>query len=97
MYALAYLINMAINIYVGIIIVQVAVSWLISFEVINAANEKAQNLIALLKKATDPVYKPIQKYVPPIGGIDLTPLIVIIGLSFIGKLLIGLFYTGAYL
>lgn len=93
---IAYLLGLAINIYILIIIVQVAISWLINFDVINAENEKARNLIALLKKATDPVYQPIRKYVPPIGGIDLTPLIVIIGLQLIGHLVIrslyGVFY-----
>jgi YggT family protein len=89
MYTIVYLINLAFNIYVGIILLQVAVSWLINFEVINASNERAQNLVALLKKATDPVYKPIQKYVPPIGGIDITPLIVIILLSIVKSIVIG--------
>lgn len=90
MYTLVYLVNLVFNIYVGIILLQVAVSWLINFDVINASNERAQNLIALLKKATDPVYKPIQKYVPPIGGIDITPLIIIILLSIIKSILIGI-------
>lgn len=85
---IGYLLSLAIDIYILIIIVQVAVSWLIAFDVINASNPQAQNLVALLKKATDPVYKPIQKYVPPIGGIDITPLIVIIGLSLIRRLII---------
>lgn len=87
---LIYLIDLAFNIYVGIILLQVAVSWLINFEVINASNERAQNLVNLLKKATDPVYKPIQKYVPPIGGIDITPLIVIILLSIVRSILISI-------
>lgn len=87
---LIYLINLAFNIYVFIILLQVAVSWLINFEVINASNERAQNLIQLLKKLTDPVYKPIQKYIPPIGGIDITPLIVIILLSIIKSILISI-------
>jgi YggT family protein len=90
MYTLVYLVNLAFNIYVGIILLQVAVSWLINFEVINAANERAQNLVNLLKKATDPVYKPIQKYVPPIGGIDITPLIVIILLSIVKGVVVSI-------
>jgi YggT family protein len=90
---LGYLLNLAINVYIFIIVVQVAVSWLIAFDVINAENEKAKNLIVLLKRATDPVYKPIQKYVPPVGGIDITPLIVIVVLSLIQGMVIGpLFY-----
>lgn len=90
MSTIIYLINLGFNIYIGIILLQVAVSWLINFEVINASNERAQNLVQLLKKATDPVYKPIQKYVPPIGGIDITPLIVIVLLSIIRGILISL-------
>lgn len=76
------IINLLVNLYILVIIIQVALSWLIAFEVINVNNPQARNLINLLKKLTDPVYKPVQKYVPPIGGIDLTPLIVIIGLQF---------------
>lgn len=83
MSALIYLLNLALNIYIGIIIIQVAVSWLMAFEVINPGNPQAQNLVAALKKATDPVYKPIQRFIPPIGGIDITPIIVILGLTFI--------------
>ncbi|MAI62568.1 MAG: hypothetical protein CBB87_08845 [Micavibrio sp. TMED27] len=85
------LINMAISIYIFIIVLQVIINWLIIFDVINVKNQQAQNLINLLKRATDPVYKPIKKYVPPIGGIDVTPLVVIIGLNLISSLLWGLF------
>lgn len=89
MYFIAAIIKMAVDIYVAIIILQVALSWLIAFDVINAENQKAQNLIGLLKKATDPVYKPIQKYIPSIGGIDITPIVVIFGLTFVSNMLIG--------
>ncbi|MCF8496658.1 MAG: YggT family protein [Alphaproteobacteria bacterium] len=86
---LAYLLDTAINIYVILIIVQVAMSWLIAFEVVNAHSPQARNLMALLEKITEPLYRPIRRFVPPIGGIDLTPLIVIIGISFAGKILTG--------
>jgi YggT family protein len=87
---LLYLISLAVDIYVGIIILQVIVNWLLIFDVINIKNQQAQNLIALLKRATDPVFEPIRKYVPPIGGIDLTPLVVILGLNLARGLLFGL-------
>ena len=89
---LVTIIHYAVEIYIWIIIAQVAISWLIAFDVINAGNAQAQNLIQLLKKATDPIYKPLRKYVPPIGGIDLTPIIVIIGLSLLRHLAISLLY-----
>lgn len=90
MHFLLELLSVAINIYVLIIIIQVAMSWLIAFEMVNAENQQAQNLMNLLRKATDPVFKPVRKYIPPIGGIDLTPLVVIIGIQVIFSLLVGL-------
>ncbi len=84
---LVYLLNLAIDIYIAIIIIQVLVTWLIAFDVISAANEQAQNLISLLKRLTDPVYKPLQKYIPPIGGVDITPLVVIILLCIVRSII----------
>ncbi len=92
MHLIGYLLSTAISIYIYIIIIQVAISWLVAFGVINSSNSKAQNLILLLQKATDPVYKHLKKYIPPIGGLDLTPLIVIIGLQIIHSMLVPLFY-----
>ena len=86
---ISYLLATAIHLYILIIILQVAMSWLIAFELVNENNEAARNLMGLLKRATDPVYKPVRKYVPPIGGIDLTPLIVIIGIQIVA----GLFFS----
>ena len=85
-----WLLSTAVNIYIMIVIVQVALSWLVAFEVVNDKNEAAQNLTTLLKKATDPVYKPLRKYIPPVGGIDITPLVVIIGLQIILATLTGI-------
>ncbi len=92
--AILSLLSLAITIYIWIIIIQVLVSWLIIFDVINVKNEQAQNLIRLMKKATDPVFKPLQKYIPPIGGIDITPIIVILLLSLIQRALHGGYYFG---
>ncbi|MGH1398509.1 MAG: YggT family protein [Alphaproteobacteria bacterium] len=88
--AILGLINLGITVYIWIIILQVLVSWLIVFDVINVNNPQAQNLIDLMKRATDPVFKPLQKYVPPIGGIDVTPIIVILGLSLLQGFIAGL-------
>lgn len=87
---LAQLVNLAFNIYIGIIIVQVAVSWLIAFEVINGGNPQAQNLVRLLRKATDPLYTPLRKYIPPIGGFDITPIIVLIGLEILRSIILSI-------
>lgn len=83
---MAQLIGWAIQAYIFVIILHIAVSWLIVFKVLDIDNPQARNLVALLQKATDPVMKPVQKYVPPIAGIDLTPVIVIIGLQVLNGL-----------
>ncbi len=86
MFFLAQTISMLIQLYIFIVTVQVAVSWLVMFKVIDIENPQARNLVALLQKATDPVMKPVQKYIPPIAGIDITPIVVIIGLQLLNSL-----------
>ena len=85
---LANILTLAIKIYIWIIIAHVLIHWLVAFDVINSSSPQAQNLMRLLQKATDPVMKPVQKYVPPIGGIELSPIVVIIG----GQILIRIIY-----
>ncbi len=87
----------AIHIYLWIIVINVAVSWLIAFRVLDTGNPQARNLVSLLKKVTDPVMKPVQKYIPPIGGIDISPIIVIIGLQLLSSLVWHLFMSPASL
>lgn len=87
MLAIANLLSFALTIYVWIIIANVIVSWLIVFEVINTRNPQARNLVSLLNRATEPVFKPIRKYIPPLGGIDLTPIVVIIGIYLLQNLI----------
>ena len=86
---LLWLVSTIVNILVLIIVVQVALSWLVAFEIVNAKNEAAQNLMNLTKKVTDPIYTPLKKYIPPVGGIDITPLVVIFGLYLVQ----GLFFA----
>jgi YggT family protein len=89
------LINILFNVAFFVIIAQVAVSWLIAFDVINAKSPQAQNLVKLLNKLTEPVYSKIRRFIPPIGGIDLTPLVVMIALSILHRILVSLIVSGA--
>lgn len=83
-----YLIEMAVQAYILVIILQVAISWLVVFKVFNLDNPQARNLVNLLQKVTDPVMRPVQRYVPPIGGLDLTPIVVIVGLEILQSALV---------
>jgi YggT family protein len=81
----AQFLTFLIQLYIFVIVLHIAVSWLIIFKVLDIENPQARNLVNLLQKATDPVIKPVQKYIPPIGGIDLTPVVVIIGLQILSS------------
>lgn len=85
------LLLLLLNIYFWIIVASVVLSWLIAFEVINTRNPQAANLVRLLNKATDPVYKPLRKYIPAIGGIDVSPIIVIFGIAILRYIVAMLF------
>ena len=89
---LAQIILLLLQIYFYIIIAEVVISWLIVFDVINIRNPQAANLVRLLRRMTDPVMNPIRKMVPPIGGIDISPLIVIFGIILLQNLVGRLMY-----
>ena len=67
-----------LNILWWIIIVQAVMSWLLAFNVINTHNEFVRQLWLVLERITEPLYRPIRRIVPDFGGIDLTPMVVLI-------------------
>jgi YggT family protein len=75
-----------------IIIIQVVLSWLVAFDVVNVRNPQAANLVRLFERLTDPVYRPLRKYIPAIAGIDITPIIVILGIQILKYAVVALFF-----
>ncbi len=86
------LLILGLDIFFWIIIAQVVISWLIAFDVINVKNQQAQNLIALIHKITDPIYKPLRKYIPAIAGIDISPIIIIIAINLLKGVIASVFF-----
>jgi YggT family protein len=82
-----------LDIFFWIIIIQVILSWLIAFEVINVRNSQAKNIVTLIQKITDPVYRPLRKFIPPIAGIDITPIIIIFGIELLKRLVFSIFFV----
>jgi YggT family protein len=97
--ALFQIINLLLNVLWWIIIVQVVLSWLFAFNVLNAGSSGLQAFVRALDRVTEPVYRPIRRLLPDFGGIDFAPLIVLILISVLQILLAGvardLAYTGA--
>ena len=90
---LGELLLLLIEIYIFIIIISVIVSWLVAFNVMSPDNSTTRNLLSLLGRLTDPVMKPVQRYIPSIGGIDISPIIVIFGLMLLQRVIASIFFT----
>ena len=84
----------ALKAYFWIIVASVGMSWLIAFDVINIRNPQAANLVRLLERLTEPVYRKLRRFIPPIAGIDLTPIVVIFGITLLQNLIFRLFIAG---
>lgn len=91
-HAIASVLLLLLDIAFWIIIIQVVLSWLITFEVINIRNPQAANFVRLIDRITAPVYTPLRRFVPPIAGIDITPIIVIFAIYLLKSLVIQMFY-----
>jgi YggT family protein len=63
---------------IWLIIASAIVSWLVAFDVINMRNRLANQVVRFLDQVTRPILRPLRRFIPPLGGLDLTPMIVII-------------------
>jgi YggT family protein len=70
-----------------IIIVQAILSWLIAFNVINTQNPVVRQIWTTLDRMTQPIYAPIRRVLPDFGGLDLSPLVVLVALAIINRVL----------
>lgn len=78
MSALFWLIDAVLEIYIFLLIVWVIMSWLVAFNVINTYNRFVSVIMDFLYRITEPVLRPIRSVVPDLGGIDLSPLILLL-------------------
>ncbi len=83
-----WLLLTVINIYVWIIIIMVVMSWLLAFNVINKSNNFVRQVNYALYRLTEPLLGPIRRILPDLGGLDLSPMVLLLGLLFLQRLVI---------
>jgi len=66
-----------------VVIISIVVSWLVAFGIINTYNDFSRTVIQFLETVTEPMLAPFRRLVPPINGIDLAPLLLILFLLFL--------------
>ena len=89
LYAFFGIVDMILQLLVWIIIAQAILSWLVAFNVINTSSNFVRTLLNGLDRLTAPMYRPIRKILPDFGGIDLSPIVLILAIQVVRKLVEG--------
>ena len=79
-----------------VIIAQAIISWLVAFNVINTYNDFVRSFLGALDRITEPLYRPIRRILPDFGGIDFSPIVVLLLIYILRILLSGLAADLAY-
>lgn len=88
MLALIQTIILALDIYWWLIILSAIFSWLFAFNVINTRNQFVAMVADFLYKVTEPALRPIRRFLPDLGGIDISPIVLLLILFFIRQLIL---------
>lgn len=87
MYSLANLISLVIQLYIWVLIASAVISWLVAFNVLNTRNRFVYQVGDVLYRLTEPALRPIRRVLPNLGGVDLSPVVLILLLVFARNLL----------
>ena len=71
------------------VIVQAILSWLVAFNVVNLQNRFVRSVFETLERLLEPLYRPIRRILPDFGGIDLSPMVVLLVILLIQKLIVA--------
>ena len=87
MYSILWLISTVIDIYIWILIASAVLSWLVVFNVVNTRNQFVAAVAEFLYRITEPALAPIRRFMPNLGGLDISPIILILIIILIQKLI----------
>jgi YggT family protein len=87
--ALFGVVDLLLNVLTWIIIIQAVLSWLVAFNVINTHSDFVRSFLAALNWITEPLYRPIRRILPDFGGIDFSPLVVLLLIKMLQIILRG--------
>lgn len=82
----------ALDLYQWVVIINVVFSWLVAFNVINTSNQFVYMVMDFTYRATEPLYRRIRQVLPNLGNIDLSPVIVLLGIFLIKGILTDMLY-----
>ena len=83
-----FLLNALLTLMVWALIINAILSWLVAFDVINLRNRFVYQVARMLDAVTRPILAPVQRVIPPLGGVDITPIIVILLITGVQRYLL---------
>ena len=89
MTALIWLVDNVIWLYTWILIAQVVMSWLVAFKIVDTRQPIVRQIGTVLWRLTEPVLGPIRRILPTLGGLDLSPIVAILALTFLRIFLVN--------
>lgn len=87
--ALVSIVDLLLDVLWWVIIVQVVLSWLLAFNVLNIHSGGVRAFVVALDRLTAPLYRPIRRILPDFGGLDFSPFVILILIQVVKKLLAG--------
>ncbi|ARP99146.1 YggT family protein [Pseudorhodoplanes sinuspersici] len=87
---------LVLQLYVWLLIASAILSWLIAFNVVNTRNQVVATIADFLWRITEPVLKPVRSFMPNLGGIDISPVIVILIIFFLQSVITRYIYPNVF-
>lgn len=83
MLAVVQVVLIALDLLWWLVIASAVLSWLYAFNIVNAGNQFVDTIGSFLYRMTEPLYRPIRRVLPNLGGLDLSPLVLLLGIIFL--------------
>jgi YggT family protein len=83
------LLYVALDLYFWVLVISAILSWLVAFGVVNTRNRFVYTVGDMLHRLTEPVLRRIRRFVPPLGGLDLSPIVAILIIFFLQRLMVN--------
>ena len=96
MRSILYVILIVLDLYIWLLIAAAVLSWLVAFNVVNARNQFVAMVGDFLFRITEPVLRPIRNMLPSLGGIDVSPVVLILIIILIKDIIVRYIYPAVY-
>jgi len=96
MKSLLILFDSIVSLYIWILIINAVISWLVAFNVLNTNNRFVYSILDISYKLTDPPLNYIRRFLPNLGSVDISPIILILGLMFLRNLVFEVLAPGLF-